>query len=91
LARDNISSMGGAAVGSIDGDTKLTSQNLNKVLFSNFNISTYPFIDGALDLFFQVLTLIAFALVVMMVFRNFDSKSLLDNFKFEIKKAKEMH
>ena len=83
--------MGGAAVGSIDGDTKLTSQNLNKVLFSNLNISTYAFIDGALDLFFQVLTLIAFALVVMMVFRNFDSKSLLDNFKFEIKKAKEMH
>ena len=27
----------------------------------------------------------------MMVFRNFDSKSLLDYFKFEIKKAKEMH
>jgi hypothetical protein len=44
--------MGGAAVGSIDGDTKLTSQNLNKVLFSNFNISINPFIDGALDLFF---------------------------------------
>jgi ATP-dependent Zn protease len=42
-------------------------------------------------LFFQILTLIAFALMVMMIFRNFDSKSLLDNFKFEIKKAKEMH
>jgi len=48
-------------------------------------------IDGALDLFFQILTLVVFAVVVMMVFRNFDSKSLLDNFKFEIKKAKEMH
>lgn len=72
--------MGGAAAGSIDGDTKFTPQNLNKILF-----------NGALDLFFQILTLIAFALVVMMVFRNFDSKSLLDNFKFEIKKAKEMH
>jgi ATP-dependent Zn protease len=48
-------------------------------------------IDGALDLFFQILTLVIFAVVVMMVFRNFDSKSLLDNFKFEIKKAKEMH
>jgi hypothetical protein len=49
------------------------------------------FLDGALDLFFQILTLVIFALVVMMMFRNFDSKSLLDNFKFEIKKAKEMH
>jgi ATP-dependent Zn protease len=27
----------------------------------------------------------------MMVFRNFDSKSLLDNYKFEIKKSKDMH
>jgi hypothetical protein len=25
-----------------------------------------------------------------MLFRNFDSKSLLDNYKFEIKKAKDM-
>ena len=32
-----------------------------------------------------------FALVFMMIFRNFDSKSLLDNYKFEIKKAKDMH
>ena len=27
--------MGGAAAGSIDGDTKFTPQNLNKILFSN--------------------------------------------------------
>lgn len=26
-----------------------------------------------------------------MIFRNFDSKSLLDNYKFEIKKSKDMH
>jgi hypothetical protein len=37
------------------------------------------------------LTLVVFALAIMMVFRNFDSKSLLDNYKFEIKKAKDMH
>jgi ATP-dependent Zn protease len=44
-----------------------------------------------LELFFQVLSLVAFALLVMMLFRNFDSKSLLDNYKFEIKKAHDMH
>jgi hypothetical protein len=27
----------------------------------------------------------------MMLIRQFDSKSLLDNYKFEIKKAKDMH
>jgi ATP-dependent Zn protease len=48
-------------------------------------------IDGALELLFQILTLVVFAVVIMMLFRNFDSKSLLDNFKFEIKKAKDMH
>jgi len=31
-----------------------------------------------------------FAVVVMMLFKNFDSKSLLDNYKFEIKKAKDI-
>jgi ATP-dependent metalloprotease len=30
------------------------------------------------------------AVVIMMLFRNFDSKSLLDNYKFEIKKAKDI-
>lgn len=40
---------------------------------------------------FQILTLVIFAVVIMMLFRNFDSKSLLDNFKFEIKKSKDMH
>jgi len=34
---------------------------------------------------------VAFAVSVMMLFRNFDSKSLLDNYKFEIKKAHDMH
>lgn len=34
--------------------------------------------------------MLAFALVIMMLFRNFDSKSLLDNYKFEIKKAKDI-
>ena len=52
---------------------------------------TYFLIDGVLDISFSILTLVAFALVIMMVFRNFDSKSLIDNYKFEIKKAKEMH
>jgi len=47
-------------------------------------------LDGALDLVFQILTLVVFALAIMMVFRNFDSKSLLDNYKFEIKKSKDM-
>ncbi len=47
-------------------------------------------IAHGLDLFFQILTIIIFALVIMMLFRNFDSKSLLDNYKFEIKKAKDM-
>ena len=58
----------------------MTSQNLNKILFNGF-----------LDLIFQILTLVVFALVIMMLFRNFDSKSLLDNYKFEIKKSKDMH
>lgn len=48
-------------------------------------------IDGALDLFFQLLTLIVFAFAMMMVFKNFDQKSLLDNYKFDIKKAKEVN
>ena len=40
---------------------------------------------------FQIVTLVIFALAVMMIFRNFDSKSLLDKYKFEIKKSKDMH
>lgn len=47
-------------------------------------------LDNAIDLFFQVLTIAVFALVVMMLFRNFDSKSLIDNYKFDIKKAHEI-
>ena len=47
--------------------------------------------DGALDLLFQILTLVVFAVVVMMMFKNFDTKNLIDNYKFEIKKAKEMN
>lgn len=43
-----------------------------------------------MDLFFQLITLVILALAVMMVFKNFDSKSLLDNYKFEIKKAKDI-
>jgi ATP-dependent Zn protease len=49
------------------------------------------YLDGALDLFFQILTLVVFALAIMMVFKNFDQKSLLDNYKFDIKKAKEVN
>lgn len=44
-----------------------------------------------MDLVFQILTLVVFAVVVMMMFKNFDTKNLLDNYKFEIKKAKEMN
>ena len=43
-----------------------------------------------MDLFFQIVAIGIFAMVVMMLFRNIDSKSLLDNYKFEIKKAKEI-
>ena len=43
-----------------------------------------------MDLFFQMLAIGVFAVVVMMLFKNFDSKSLLDNYKFEIKKAKDI-
>lgn len=35
-------------------------------------------------------TLAIFAVVVMILFRNFDSKSLIDNYKFDIKKAKDI-
>ena len=48
-------------------------------------------VDGSLDLIFTILTIVIFAVVAMMLLRNFDSKSLLDNYKFEIKKAKDMH
>jgi len=41
-------------------------------------------------LFFQIVAIGIFAMVVMMLFRNIDSKSLLDNYKFEIKKAKDI-
>lgn len=75
-AKDNLSTMGISE--GLSGD-KVTPQNLSMLLFSN-----------GLDLFFQILALVIFALVVMMLFRNFDSKSLLDNYKFEIKKAKDM-
>jgi ATP-dependent metalloprotease len=44
-----------------------------------------------LDLIFTLLTIIIFAVVAMMLVKNFDSKSLLDNYKFEIKKSKDMH
>jgi len=40
---------------------------------------------------FQILTLVVFAVVWMMMLKNFDTKNLLDNYKFEIKKAKEMN
>ncbi len=29
--------------------------------------------------------------MIMMIFKNFDQKSLLDNYKFDIKKAKEVN
>jgi hypothetical protein len=44
-----------------------------------------------LDFIFLVLTIVVFSLGAMMLIRQFDSKSLLDNYKFEIKKAKDMH
>jgi len=44
-----------------------------------------------LDIIFAVLFIIVFAVATMMLLRNFDSKSLLDNYKFEIKKSKDMH
>lgn len=79
FARDNIGTLG-INLNDAGDSTRVTSQNLNKILFNGF-----------LDLVFQILTLVVFALVIMMLFRNFDSKSLLDNYKFEIKKAKDMH
>ncbi len=44
-----------------------------------------------MDFIFLVLTIVVFSLGAMMLIRQFDSKSLLDNYKFEIKKAKDMH
>jgi ATP-dependent Zn protease len=34
--------------------------------------------------------MVAFGLIIMMLFKNIDSKSLIDNYKFEIKKAKDI-
>jgi ATP-dependent Zn protease len=48
------------------------------------------YIDQGIDLVFSILLLIVFAIVIMMLFRNVDGKSLMDNYKFEIKKAKDI-
>ena len=48
-------------------------------------------VDGSLDIIFAVLFIIVLAVASMMLLKSFDSKSLLDNYKFEIKKSKDMH
>jgi hypothetical protein len=59
------------------------------IVFGN-SLNSLPYLESGLELFFQCAALGLFAVVVMMLFRNIDSKSLLDNYKFEIKKAKDI-
>lgn len=66
-------------------------KNINQVVMSKFSFQIKSFLGTALEVLFQGLTLVAFALILMMMLKNFDSKSLLDNYKFEIKKAHDMH
>ncbi|CDW81299.1 atp-dependent metalloprotease family protein [Stylonychia lemnae] len=78
FARDNLALSGIAMDGQV-GDQKMNSQTFAQLILTS-----------GIDLFFQMLFLGAIAMGMMMVFRNFDSKSLLDNYKFDTKKAKDI-
>lgn len=43
-----------------------------------------------LDILIVLATAGVYGFLILMVFKNFDSKSLQDNYKFEIKKAKDI-
>ena len=89
FARDNVQSIGvGVDNNQHIGGEPVTAQNIKLVAFSKIII--IKLIDGILEVVSQFAILILVALIVMMLFRNFDSKSLLDNYKFEIKKAKDI-
>jgi ATP-dependent Zn protease len=48
------------------------------------------YLENTLELVFSILNLFLFALILLAAFRYFDGKNLMDNYKFEIKKAKDI-
>jgi hypothetical protein len=47
-------------------------------------------LGNGVDILFQVIMIAIVCIIIMVMTKNFDSKSLLDNYKFEIKKAKDI-
>ena len=47
-------------------------------------------IGGLIDLAFQLVFIALLAWLFLMFIKNFDSKQLLENYKFDIKKAKDI-
>jgi len=44
-----------------------------------------------IDLFARIVFIVVVCFLAILLFKNFDQKGFIENYKFEIKKAKDMH
>jgi len=77
-ARENIDSLRKSA--GLEASSKGTTDDLTNI----FVAKLFEFVK-------KLIYLVAAFLIFTMIFKSFDNKSFLENYKFDIKKAKEIH